>query len=162
MNYYYRLCLLLLAVVPFACMTCPHSVVSHVVYATMRASGFIFWCVTFLKLLCIPLYHSTDFDVHRNWLAITHSLPVRQWYYDETSQWTLDYPPLFAVFQWVLSQVAVWFDPKMVVITAEPYASTATILFQRLSVIVVDIALFAAIIVYVCYYYFDYCVDCMH
>ncbi len=54
--------------------------------------------VTLLQLCLMAGYYSTDFDVHRNWLRITHHRKLEDWYYDTVSPWTLDYPPLFAYF----------------------------------------------------------------
>ena len=51
-------------------------------------------------------------------------------YQEKSSEWTLDYPPLFAWFEWLLSQVAVHVDPKMVDLSAHNYAGPACIVVQ--------------------------------
>uniref|UniRef100_A0A0M3I0F3 Alpha-1,3-glucosyltransferase n=1 Tax=Ascaris lumbricoides TaxID=6252 RepID=A0A0M3I0F3_ASCLU len=102
-----------------------------------------FWmCFAFvfmLKFLLVPMYHSTDFEVHRNWMAITYNLPMRQWYYENTSKWTLDYPPLFAYFELALAKVAKVIVPSALIIHKEHFISPQLLLFHRFSVIVCDI-----------------------
>lgn len=59
--------------------------------------------------------------------AVCHAL---RRYTDATSEWTLDYPPLFAWFEWLLAQLARFADPAMLEVSRLNHASAATILFQ--------------------------------
>lgn len=62
-------------------------------------------------------------------------------YLDATSEWTLDYPPLFAYFERGLAQVASLVAPKALTLQRDPVEDGATLAFQRLSVVAADLTL---------------------
>lgn len=79
-------------------------------------------------------------------LAITHSLPLSKWYFDKTSQWTLDYPPFFAYFERTLAALAYVVDPLIVKLDNLEYASTSVVVFQRATVIASELVLATALL----------------
>ena len=65
-------------------------------------------------------------------------------YTEATSQWTLDYPPFFAYFEWALAELAAAVDPGILALQSEPLKTLTAETFLRLSVIGGDAVLFVA------------------
>jgi alpha-1,3-glucosyltransferase len=48
--------------------------VSDLIHCTIVAM-----VVTAIKVMLVPTYHSTDMEVHRNWMAVTYHVPLSAW-----------------------------------------------------------------------------------
>ena len=98
--------------------------------------------IILLKIFLFPTSQSTDFEVHRNWKAITNSLPISEWYFYSKNKWTLDYPPLFAYMEYILGKISKFFDENITNLEKPYYASTRCKIFMRTTVLLGDLFLF--------------------
>ena len=72
----------------------------------------------------------------------THSRDASRWYADQhhKNQWTLDYPPLFAMYEAGFAKIASKVDAKIVQESERTSRSLACIRFQRATVVLTELA----------------------
>jgi alpha-1,3-glucosyltransferase len=78
-------------------------------------SFFMRYCVSMFPYSeegILPLYE--DYEVHRRWMEITLHVPVKKWYFYESSSWGIDSPPLSAYMSYLLGYVGWLIEPKWV------------------------------------------------
>lgn len=79
-------------------------------------------------------------------MAITFNLPVREWYFDKTSIWTLDYPPLFAIFEFILALIARCLGLEAeLALTPNQLRTNTIVVYQKFTVIACDLAYYYSV-----------------
>ena len=102
----------------------------------------IFIVIIILKIFLFPTSQSTDFEVHRNWKAITNSLSISEWYFYSDNKWTLDYPPLFAYMEYILGKISKIIDSNISNLNKFNYDSIKCKIYMRITVLLGDLFLF--------------------
>lgn len=87
-----------------------------------------------------------DYEAQRNWMAITTSIPLSQWYFpteeNDLQYWGLDYPPLTAYHSFLCGKLSRWYEPaSMELSTSRGYETVSHKHFMRGMVIVADLLL---------------------
>ena len=108
----------------------------------MAVDIIIFFSIIIFKIFLFKTYQSTDFEVHRNWKAITNSLPISEWYFYADNKWTLDYPPLFAYMEYILGKISKLFDNSITNLEKVNYNSMTCKLYMRATALLGDSILF--------------------
>lgn len=79
-------------------------------------------------------------------MAITYNLPLNEWYIDSTSIWTLDYPPLFALYEFLIALIANFFNfDQDLRLTKNVIRTESIIFYQKVTVIASDLVYYYAI-----------------
>ncbi|XP_043555387.1 dolichyl pyrophosphate Man9GlcNAc2 alpha-1,3-glucosyltransferase [Chiloscyllium plagiosum] len=96
-----------------------------------------------------------DYEAQRHWQEITYNLPIRQWYFNTSSNnlkyWGLDYPPLTAYHSLICAYVAKSINPEWIALhTSRGFESLGHKIFMRATVFVADLAVYIpAILCYI-------------
>ncbi|XP_069498110.1 dolichyl pyrophosphate Man9GlcNAc2 alpha-1,3-glucosyltransferase isoform X2 [Ambystoma mexicanum] len=101
-----------------------------------------------------PMYG--DYEAQRHWQEITYNLPVKQWYFNTSSNnlqyWGLDYPPLTAYHSFVCAYIANLIDPGWIALNmSHGYESLQHKLFMRATVLIADIIIYIPAVILYCF-----------
>ncbi|NWH82886.1 ALG6 glucosyltransferase, partial [Piaya cayana] len=101
-----------------------------------------------------PMYG--DYEAQRHWQEVTYNLPIRQWYFNTSSNnllyWGLDYPPLTAYHSFLCAYIAKLINPDWIALhTSRGYESQPHKLFMRTTVFVADLLVYIPAVILYCF-----------
>lgn len=83
-------------------------------------------CVKLLAATAPMLYYSTDLEVHRHWMSTVWQHRFDEWLpaSAKCSLWSIDYPPLFAWFEYLCAAIAYALIVSISIVTGVPVSES--------------------------------------